>query len=237
MESGVYTQIGRYIPLVRFSDLRQDFLASIVTFLVALPLCMGIAIASGEPPASGILTGIIGGLVVGWIAGCPLQVSGPAAGLTVIVVDLVQTHGREHLGIIILLAGAFQIGAAWLQLGHWFRAVSPAVIHGMLAGIGVLIFVSQFHVMIDDTPKGSGLANLLTLPEALWKSMLTGNDADTSHHEAARIGLLTIGMIILWTKFAPKRLRLIPPVLVGVTCAAILAAAPGSTDQPCGRPR
>ena len=223
MESGIYTQIGRRIPLVRFSDLKQDVLASIVTFLVALPLCMGIAIASGEPPASGILTGIIGGLVVGWIAGCPLQVSGPAAGLTVIVVDLVQTHGREHLGIIILLAGAIQIGAAWLQLGHWFRAVSPAVIHGMLAGIGVLIFVSQFHVMIDDTPKGSGLANLVTLPEALWKSILTGNDADTSHHEAARIGLLTIGIIILWTKFAPRRLRLIPPVLVGVTCAALLA--------------
>ena len=184
---------------------------------------MGIAIASGEPPASGIITGIIGGLVVGWIAGCPLQVSGPAAGLTIIVVDLVQTHGREHLGIIILLAGAIQIGAAWLQLGHWFRAVSPAVIHGMLAGIGVLIFISQFHVMIDDAPKGSGLANLLTLPEALWKSLLTGNDADTSHHEAARIGLLTIGIIILWTKFAPRRLRLIPPVLVGVTCAATLA--------------
>ena len=97
MESGVYTQIGRRIPLVRFSDLRQDVLASIVTFLVALPLCMGIAIASGEPPASGILTGIIGGLVVGWIAGCPLQVSGHA-GLTVIVVDSSRRMGVNIWG-------------------------------------------------------------------------------------------------------------------------------------------
>ncbi len=220
----VLQRLGSYVPTVRPADLTHDLLASVVVFLVALPLCMGIAVASGEPPASGILTGIIGGLIVGWISGCPLQVSGPAAGLTVIILDLVQTHGREHVGTIILLAGLIQIGAAWLQLGHWFRAVSPAVIHGMLAGIGVLIFVSQFHVMIDDAPKGSGLANLFTLPEALWKSMLTGNDADTNHHEAARIGLSTIAAIILWTKFAPKRLRLLPPVLVGVSCATILSA-------------
>src|SRR5687767_5285780 len=142
----VLQRLGSYIPPAQWADFRHDLLASVVVFLVALPLCMGIAVASGEPPASGILTGIIGGLVVSWIAGCPLQVSGPAAGLTVIILDLVQTHGREHVGTIILLAGLIQIGAAWLQLGHWFRAVSPAVIHGMLAGIGVLIFVSQFHV-------------------------------------------------------------------------------------------
>ena len=79
---------------------RRDFLASIVVFLVALPLCMGIAIASGVPVAAGLITGIIGGLVVGWFAGAPLQVSGPAAGLTVIIFDLVQRHGLEVLGII-----------------------------------------------------------------------------------------------------------------------------------------
>jgi MFS superfamily sulfate permease-like transporter len=206
------------------ADVKHDLLASIVVFLVALPLCMGIAIAAGQPPGAGIMTGIIGGLVVGWLAGCPLQVSGPAAGLTVIVWDLVQTHGREHLGLIVLLAGTIQLAAAWLQVGHWFRAVSPAVIHGMLAGIGVLIFAAQFHVMIDDVPQGSGLANLSTLPEAIWKSLLTDNDQATSHHEAARIGLLTIGVILLWTRFAPQRLRLVPAVLVGIISAAGLAA-------------
>ena len=77
---------------------RRDFLASIVVFLVALPLCMGIAIASGVPVAAGLITGIVGGLVVGWFAGAPLQVSGPAAGLTVIVFDLVQQHGLQVLG-------------------------------------------------------------------------------------------------------------------------------------------
>jgi MFS superfamily sulfate permease-like transporter len=150
---------------------RQDFLASIVVFLVALPLCMGIAIASGVPVASGLITGIVGGLVVGWIAGAPLQVSGPAAGLTVIVYELVLLHGLEVLGIAVLIAGGLQLIAGLLRYGQWFRAVSPAVIHGMLAGIGVLILSSQFHVMVDDAPKGNGIQNLVSIPEAILKGL------------------------------------------------------------------
>lgn len=154
----------------RSPDLRKDLLASVVVFLVALPLCMGVAVASGVPVAAGLITGIVGGIVVGSLAGCPLQVSGPAAGLTVIVFECVQRFGLELLGVVVLLAGAFQIMAGSFRLGQWFRAVSPAVIQGMLAGIGVLIFASQLHVMIDDKPKGSGLENILTLPQAAWKS-------------------------------------------------------------------
>ena len=150
-------------------SLKQDFLASIVVFLVALPLCMGIAIASGVPVAAGLITGIVGGIVVGTIAGCPLQVSGPAAGLTVIIIEIVQQYGLEALGVIVLMAGAIQLLAGICRFGQWFRAVSPAVIKGMLAGIGVLIFASQFHVMIDDKPKGNGLANLVTIPQAMTK--------------------------------------------------------------------
>ena len=150
---------------------RQDFLASIVVFLVALPLCMGIAIASGVPVAAGLITGIVGGLIVGWFSGAPLQVSGPAAGLTVIVYDLVQHHGLEVLGIAVLIGGALQLIAGLMRYGGWFRAVSPAVIHGMLAGIGVLILSSQFHVMVDDAPKGSGIQNLVSIPEAIQKGL------------------------------------------------------------------
>lgn len=150
---------------------KQDFLASIVVFLVALPLCMGIAIASGVPVAAGLITGIVGGLIVGWFSGAPLQVSGPAAGLTVIVYDLVQNHGLEVLGIAVLIGGTLQLIAGLMHYGGWFRAVSPAVIHGMLAGIGVLILSSQFHVMVDDAPKGSGIKNLLSIPEAIKKGL------------------------------------------------------------------
>jgi MFS superfamily sulfate permease-like transporter len=153
------------------SALRGDFLPSITVFLVALPLCMGIAIASGAPVAAGLITGIVGGLIVGLIAGAPLQVSGPAAGLTVVVYGIIQQYGFEAFGVVLLLGGLIQLTAGALRLGQWFRAVSPAVIHGMLAGIGILIFVSQFHVMVDDAPKDSGLENLMTIPQAVAKGL------------------------------------------------------------------
>src|SRR5688572_20032849 len=149
----------------------KDFLASIVVFLVALPLCMGIAIASGVPVAAGLITGIVGGLVVASLAGAPLQVSGPAAGLTVIVFDLVREHGIAALGVAVLLCGLIQFAAGLCKLGQWFRAVSPTVIHAMLSGIGILIVASQIHVMVDDKPRDNGLKNLLTVPEALVKGL------------------------------------------------------------------
>lgn len=204
------------------AHLVDDLLASIVVFLVALPLCMGIAIASGLPPATGLITGMIGGLVVGFLQGAPLQVSGPAAGLSVIVFELVQTHGIAALGATIMLAGLIQLGAGLLRGGRWFRAVPPSVIHGMLAGIGVLIFASQFHVMVDDKPKGSGLENLLTLPQAVWKGVVPLDGSP--HEEAAAIGLCTIVVLVLWQKFAPKRLRAVPGALVAVAVATAAAA-------------
>ncbi len=173
------------------STFQRDFLASVVVFLVALPLCMGIAIASGVPVSAGLLSGIIGGLIVATIAGAPLQVSGPAAGLTVIVYGIVQEHGIEYLGIVVLLGGAIQFVAALMGLGQWFRAVSPAVIKGMLAGIGMLIFSSQCHVMVDDAPKGSGLANLASIPEAISKG-LPMPAASTHEERRARTSQLKV---------------------------------------------
>src|SRR5262245_30049048 len=133
--------------------LGADLLGSVVVFLVALPLCMGIAIASGVPPAAGLVTGIIGGIVAGALSGCPLQVSGPAAGLSVIVFQMIQEHGIVMLGPIVLFAGLIQAVAGLMRAGQLFRSISPAVIHGMLAGIGGLIFAAQLHVMVDHSPK------------------------------------------------------------------------------------
>jgi MFS superfamily sulfate permease-like transporter len=147
-----------------------------------------------------------------------LQVSGPAAGLSVIVWQYIQTYGMEKLGVIILLAGIHQMIAAWLQLGQWFRAVSPAVIHGMLSGIGLMILASQFHIMIDDAPRSSGLENLLSIPAGIWKAVFPA-EGGPAHQEAAAVGVLTIVTIILWNKFIPKKFQAIPGVLVGVTWA------------------
>jgi MFS superfamily sulfate permease-like transporter len=200
----------------------KDLVASIVVFLVALPLCMGIAIASGVPPAAGLVTGIIGGIVAGMLSGAPLQVSGPAAGLTVLVWQLVQDHGLEALGAAVVLAGAIQISAGLLRLGQWFRAISPAVIYGMLAGIGVLIFASQFHIMVDDAPRGSGIANLIAIPDAVYKGIFPIDGS--THHVAAAIGLLTIVAIAVWTKFAPRALHMIPAPLVAAAIATAISA-------------
>lgn len=216
------------------SIVRHDLLASIVVFLVALPLCMGIAIASGAPPAAGLVTGIIGGLVVGSIAGAPLQVSGPAAGLSVIVWELVQTHGYPALGWIVLVAGAVQVLAGLMGVGRWFRAVSPAVIHGMLAGIGVLIFASQFHVMVDDAPRGSGLENLLAIPEAVFLGVMPSDD--TPHFQAAMIGTLTLIIMIFWRPIAPGSLKVVPAPLVAVVGATLVASFAGLEVNRVGIP-
>ncbi|MEX0700867.1 MAG: SulP family inorganic anion transporter [Planctomycetales bacterium] len=167
----------------------RDLPASIVVFLVALPLCMGIAIASGAPVSAGLITGIVGGVVAGWLAGCPLQVSGPAAGLTVIVYQAIQTYGLEMLGLIVLVAGAAQLVAGTVGLGQWFRAVSPAVVKGMLAGIGVLIFAGQFHVMVDDKPRENGLANLASIPESVAK-IWSGPEVGSTESREVRTRLL-----------------------------------------------
>jgi len=153
------------------SNLKTDLPASLVVFLVALPLCMVVAIASGAPVTSGLVTGIVGGIVVGFLAGSPLQVSGPAAGLTVLVYQLIQQHGLEMMGPIVLLAGLFQLMGSALHLAQWFRVVSPAVVQGMLAGIGVLIVASQFHVMVDEQPRANGVQNLLAIPSSALKTL------------------------------------------------------------------
>ncbi|MEM7452971.1 MAG: SulP family inorganic anion transporter [Planctomycetota bacterium] len=244
-------------PKGRFTHFRDDFLASIVVFLVALPLCIGIAVAVGVSPARALLTGIIGGLVVGFFAGTPLQVSGPAAGLFVIVADLLA-KGRDSfiakagsgaevaegeaiayslmvLGTSVFLAGILQVVAGRLRLGQWFRAVSPAVIKGMLAGIGVLIVVSQFHVMLDhvamwgDHKAHGGLQYMATIPDAIAKCFSA--DTSANHHLAALTGLITIACIMLWPVIAPKRLKLLPAALIGISVATLFASLTGLSIQ------
>lgn len=205
------------------SAIGADALASVVVFLVALPLCMGVAIASGMPPAAGLVTGIVGGIVVGALAGSPLQVSGPAAGLAVMVWQLVEQFGVGTLGIIVLIAGLLQLAAGVFRLGQVFRAVSPAVIHGMLAGIGVLIFASQFHVMLDGSPQGSGLQNLASIPRAVLQAIVPVDGS--FQHQAAVVGVITIVTVLAWGSVAPRQLRLVPAPLVGVIAGVAVAHA------------
>jgi len=199
--------------------LARDFTASIVVFLVAMPLCMGIAIASGVPPEKGLVTGIIGGIVVGFLAGSPLQVSGPAAGLAVIVFEFVREHGLAALGPVLALAGIIQLLAGMARTGGFFRSISPAVVHGMLAGIGALIVIGQFHILFDGRPLSSGLENLAAMP-----GRILGLSPDLRSTEfALMIGLVTIGVMLAWEKWRPARLKLVPGALLGVVAATLIA--------------
>ena len=200
--------------------LSRDVLASVVVLLVALPLCMGIAVASGVSPVAGLLAGIVGGIVVGLFGGSPLQVSGPAAGLVVIVADIIANHGVSMLGVVVLAAGVLQVVASMFSIGQWFRAVAPAVLHAMLAGIGVLIIASQVHVMIDTVPDASGLTNIAALPDAFLTAFAAADG--TYHHHAGLIGLLTLGIMLAWNALKPRmpsKLAMLPAPLVALGTA------------------
>ena len=126
------------------STVKKDLSASIVVFLVALPLCLGIALASGAPLFAGILTGVIGGIVVASISGSQLSVSGPAAGLTVIVFGAIATLGSyETFLLAVVLAGIIQIFLGILKAGIIANYFPSSVIEGMLAAIGVILILKQ----------------------------------------------------------------------------------------------
>lgn len=202
----------------------DDLPASLVVFAVALPLCVAIAKACGVPSAAGIITAIIGGIVVGLFGGGPLQVSGPTAGLIVVLVSLDGKIGLTSLGLIVLLAGAIQVLAGLLRFGQWFRAVSPAVILGMLAGIGLVLIAQQFHVTLDDRPDANALMNYFGIPRAVV-DIFDGHEGHDGHTSAALIGLLTIGVLVFWKRAVPKQLQKIPAVLAAVVVASVTAMA------------
>ncbi|WP_194823550.1 SulP family inorganic anion transporter [Micromonospora sp. S-DT3-3-22] len=204
---------------MRWGVWRRDVPASLVVFLVALPLCVGIAVASGVPVELGLVTGVVGGLVVGVMPGSSLQVSGPAAGLTVLVAEAVERYGLAGLGTIVLVAGLLQIGLGLLRLGRWFRAISVAVVHGMLTGIGLLLVAGQLHVLAGaDTPP-TGLAGFTGLP-ALAGELTGSGTAQVS----LAVGAATLVVMLLWDRL-PGRPGLVPGALVAVVAAAAVSAA------------
>lgn len=154
-----------------------------------------------------------------------MQVSGPAAGLVVIVWQVIEKVGIEGFGAAVIAAGVLQVIAGLLGGGQIFRAVSPTVIYGMLSGIGVLIFGSQFHVMTDASPHSDGIANLFHIPYSLLHSLDLTSGA--SHPYAASIGILTIVLILVWERFRPSSLQVLPGALVGIVGASAVALSFG----------
>ncbi|MEV6506989.1 SulP family inorganic anion transporter [Streptomyces sp. NPDC051642] len=207
-------------PRRRFRIAGADVSASIAVFLIALPLSLGIALATGAPLQAGLVAAAAGGLVAGLLGGCPLQVSGPAAGLTVVTADLIHRYGWRTTCAVTVLAGLAQLALGCVRVARTALAVSPAIVHGMLAGIGVTIAVAQLHIVLGGTPQSSVLANLRALPAQL---------ADL-HPADVAMSMLTLALLLLWPR-VPGRLghlmRKIPAALVAVAGATLTASLAG----------
>ncbi|GGP32826.1 sulfate transporter [Streptomyces melanogenes] len=201
--------------------LRTDLAASLVVFLVALPLCVGVAVASGVPAELGLITGIVGGLVAGLLPGSSLQVSGPAAGLTVLVYTAVTEYGLAALGVVVLLAGLIQLALGALRMGRWFRAISLAVVEGMLAGIGLLLIAGQLYILADRKGPGAGVPNIAGLP-GLAAEVARSATALT----ALAVGAGTIAVMAGWKRL-PARCQLLPGALAAVGGATALTIVLG----------
>ncbi|MBT2400462.1 SulP family inorganic anion transporter [Streptomyces sp. ISL-100] len=207
-------------------DLRADFTASLVVFLVAVPLCVGVAVASGVPAELGLVTGIVGGLVTGLLPGSTLQVSGPAAGMTVLVYEAVQEYGIGALGAIVLGAGVLQLAMGALRLGRWFRAISIAVVQGMLAGIGLVLIAGQLYALAGAGAPAGGLAKIGGLP-----GLAAGTFGSGPALAALGIGLGTVAVLVLWPRI-PAAARVLPAPLAAV---ALATAAAVIFDPPVAR--
>ncbi|WP_189299858.1 SulP family inorganic anion transporter [Streptomyces albospinus] len=197
----------------RFPFLRADFTASLVVFLVAVPLCVGVAVASGVPAELGLVTGVVGGLLTGLLPGSSLQVSGPAAGLTVLVFEAVKEYGLGALGALVLAAGVLQLTMGALKLGRWFRAISVAVVQGMLAGIGLVLIAGQLYALADAKAPGSGLANIGSLPRLIGDTIVSATALS-----ALGVGAGTIAVLVLWPRWR-RGARVLPAPLAAVALA------------------
>ena len=206
----------RTIKYYRIIWLKHDLPAGLSVFLVALPLCLGIALASGAPIYAGLLSGIIGGIVVAFISGSQLAVSGPAAGLTTLVAASIISLGDYKIFLLaVMIAGLFQLMLGLLKLGAIANYFPSSVIKGMLAAIGIILISKQIPLSLGyDQPDfwASGLLNLFSSEHIL------GSFSNFNHHIARGAILITlvsiIVLVLLQQPFA-KKLKVIPaPLLV-----------------------
>lgn len=193
-------------------DARYDLPASLIVFLVALPLSIGIAVASNAPVTAGLIAAVVGGLLAGILGGSPLTVSGPAAGLTIVVAGLIDQFGFAVTGAITVAAGLLQLALGASRVARSALAISPAVLHAMLAGIGVTIVLGQIHVLLGGDNQGEALANLRALPEQIANV----------HGAALWLGLTVIAILVVWTRL-PAPVRRVPGQLVAVVAVTAMS--------------
>ncbi len=197
--------------------LPNDLMAGLVTFLVALPLCLGIAGASGVPPVAGILAGIVAGLVVGWFSGAQLMVSGPAAGFIVVVALQIEALGTfEAVLVATILAGLMQIGMGVAQGGFFKAFVPTSVVRGLLSAIGVILVLKQIPHLFGYDKDFEG--EMSFFQEADKENTFTElvHFVDACDIGASAVGIACFALIMLWGRWSVTKQSGIPAALVVV---------------------
>ena len=195
----------------RLADLHADAAAGLTVAIVALPLSMAIAIASGVTPDRGLYAAIVGGFIVSALGGSRFQIGGPAGAFIVLVAATVEQHGVDGLLLATMLSGLILLAIGFLRLGTFIKFIPYPVTVGFTAGIAVIIFASQFKELLGlrlDKEPGPFIPKLL----ALWDALPTLNVA------ALVVALLTIGIIVIVRRFRPHW-----PVFIIAVAAAALA--------------
>lgn len=206
-------------------NLSKDLPAGLVVFLVALPLCLGISLASGAPLFAGIITGIIGGLIVSWLSGSALSISGPAAGLTVIVLDGIKSLGSYETFLLAgFLAGAIQLVLGFAKAGVIGMYFPSSVIRGMLAAIGLTLILKQVSHLVG-YDKDAMADDPFILPDGHNSLSFLSNISENLQVGSLFIGLISLAILILWDTKAVKRiaaLKLVPGALIVVISSVFL---------------
>ncbi|OQW49862.1 MAG: hypothetical protein A4S09_11480 [Proteobacteria bacterium SG_bin7] len=192
--------------------LRDDVVASLIVFIVALPLSLGIALASGGTPEAGLITAVVGGIICGLMSGAPLVVAGPAAGLSAFVYQLIQEHGIATLAVITVLAGTIQFAMGIFRLGKVFKFVPKSILEGMLSVIGFIIATLQVHVLLGGQIPSTTVSAIVTLPNAVKNTFIP----------ILVCGLVAITIQLFWHKL-PKKVSWVPGALPAVIAATLLS--------------
>jgi len=187
--------------------LRHDLPASLVVFLISVPLSLGVAAATGAPLMAGLISAVVGGIVAGALSGTPVQVSGPATGSVVIIAGIIAEYGWAATAAITLAAGLVQVAFGLGRLGRVALSLSPAVVHGMLAGIGLSIALGQLSVVLGGSAATSVFDNLAKVftADVGWSALL--------------VGALAVLVLLLWPLV--PRAGFVPAPLVAVLAATL----------------
>jgi len=205
-----------------FANLKSDLPSSIVVFLVAVPLCLGIALASGAPFFSGLIAGIIGGIVIGSISNSQLSVSGPAAGLTAIVLTAITQLGTFEIFLVaVVLAGVIQLILGFIKAGFIANYIPGNVIKGMLTAIGIIIILKQIPHAFGYDNNGEGQLAFLQ-PDGNTTLSALLEPITKIHVGVTIVTLISIFILIIWDKPFMKKVKIIPGALVVVIVSILM---------------